>query len=114
MTEENTDVDRPEAAAQPESAARAGRSGLSRRGMLGLAGAAVGAGVVGFGAGAAVGHAVASSPTDATYPFYGANQAGITTPAQDRLHFAAFDVAAGLDRGVSSSCCAIGPSPPRG
>ena len=28
----------------------------------------------------------------ATYPFHGAHQAGITTPAQDRLHFAAFDV----------------------
>lgn len=30
------------------------------------------------------------SPT--TYPFRGAHQAGIVTPAQDRLHFAAFDV----------------------
>ena len=28
----------------------------------------------------------------ARYPFEGAHQAGITTPAQDRLHFAAFDV----------------------
>jgi deferrochelatase/peroxidase EfeB len=27
-----------------------------------------------------------------TYPFRGAHQAGIVTPAQDRLHFAAFDV----------------------
>ncbi len=27
-----------------------------------------------------------------TYPFYGDHQAGITTPAQDRLHFAAFDL----------------------
>ena len=26
------------------------------------------------------------------YPFFGAHQAGIVTPAQDRLHFAAFDV----------------------
>jgi len=39
-----------------------------------------------------------SSPADAptleskTYPFYGTHQAGIVTPAQDRLHFAAFDV----------------------
>ena len=83
---------------RPEPSTGAGRSGLSRRGMLGLAGAAVGAGVVGFGAGAAVGHAVTASPAGATYPFYGANQAGIVTPAQDRLHFAAFDVAPGLDR----------------
>jgi deferrochelatase/peroxidase EfeB len=29
------------------------------------------------------------------YPFYGAHQAGIVTPAQDRLHFAAFDVTTG-------------------
>ena len=28
----------------------------------------------------------------ATYPFHGVHQAGITTPVQDRLHFAAFDV----------------------
>jgi len=28
----------------------------------------------------------------ATYPFHGRHQSGITTPAQDRLHFAAFDV----------------------
>lgn len=28
----------------------------------------------------------------APYPFYGTHQAGIVTPAQDRLHFAAFDV----------------------
>ena len=30
--------------------------------------------------------------TAATYPFRGEHQAGIVTPAQDRLHFAAFDV----------------------
>ncbi|WP_445148429.1 iron uptake transporter deferrochelatase/peroxidase subunit [Baekduia sp. Peel2402] len=29
-------------------------------------------------------------------PFHGAHQAGIATPAQDRLHFAAFDVVAGV------------------
>jgi deferrochelatase/peroxidase EfeB len=29
---------------------------------------------------------------DAVVPFHGAHQAGIATPAQDRLHFAAFDV----------------------
>lgn len=32
------------------------------------------------------------------YPFYGEHQAGIATPAQDRMHFAAFDVARDLDR----------------
>lgn len=75
-------------------------SGLSRRGLLGLAGAAVGAGVVGVGAGIAVDRTVLGASTDssATYPFYGEHQAGITTPAQDRLHFATFDVVDGLDR----------------
>ena len=31
-------------------------------------------------------------------PFYGAHQAGIATPAQDRLHFAAFDLVDGARR----------------
>ncbi len=69
-------------------------SAVSRRRLLGVAGAgalAVGAGVGGF----AVGRAEAESPGapgDATYPFNGEHQAGILTPTQDRLHFAAFDV----------------------
>lgn len=75
------------------------RPGLSRRGLLGLAGATVGAGLVGAGAGVAVDRAATGGGSPTTYPFYGAHQAGITTPAQDRLHFAAFDVTAGLDRG---------------
>lgn len=76
------------------------RPTLSRRAALGLAGATVGAGVVGIGAGVAADRAVlgASTASSTTYPFYGAQQAGITTPAQDRLHFAAFDAAPGLDR----------------
>ncbi len=77
-----------------------GRPGVSRRGLLGLAGAAVGAGIVGAGAAIAVDRAVlgASATGSATYPFYGEHQAGIVTPAQDRLHFAAFDLAEGIDR----------------
>ena len=52
-----------------------------------------------FGAEKAVVAATGNSPAaDRTYPFHGAHQAGITTPAQDRLHFAAFDVADGVDR----------------
>lgn len=66
---------------------------LSRRGLLG--GAAGAAGVV--AAGTLVG---CSSGSDATSPnpahdtvgFLGAHQAGIATPAQDRLAFAAFDI----------------------
>jgi deferrochelatase/peroxidase EfeB len=68
---------------------------ISRRRALTLAGASAAAGV---GAGVAAGRAapeVSAGPADPaalTYPFYGHHQAGITTPAQDRLHFAAFDV----------------------
>ncbi|MEB0307647.1 Dyp-type peroxidase, partial [Cryobacterium sp. 10I1] len=32
------------------------------------------------------------------YPFYQDHQAGIVTPAQDRLHFAAFDLTPGASR----------------
>ncbi len=35
---------------------------------------------------------LADSAAATTYPFRGEHQAGIVTPAQDRLHFAAFDV----------------------
>ena len=94
MTAETTDAS---ASAAGETGST---SGLSRRGLLGLAGAAVGAGVVGVGAGIAIDRTVlgASTHPSETYPFYGEHQAGITTPAQDRLHFATFDVVDGLDR----------------
>ncbi|MFC7246077.1 iron uptake transporter deferrochelatase/peroxidase subunit [Catellatospora aurea] len=60
---------------------------------------AAGVGIAGVAGAAAVGAAMmdedrspaAASPGDAV-PFYGEHQAGIVTPAQDRLHFAAFDV----------------------
>ncbi|HEY7207160.1 MAG TPA: twin-arginine translocation signal domain-containing protein, partial [Gaiellaceae bacterium] len=63
---------------------------LTRRGLIGAAGVA--------GAGIALGgleleRSLAGSSGDAgTVPFHGEHQAGIATPAQDRLHFAAFDV----------------------
>jgi deferrochelatase/peroxidase EfeB len=61
------------------------------RGRL-LAAGAVGAGVALGGVGverlAAGGDDTSAEPV----PFYGDRQAGIATPAQDRLHFAAFDV----------------------
>ena len=62
---------------------------VSRRAVLGM----FGAGAVAVGAGTAA--TVASrSPAAANdvYPFYGEHQSGILTPAQDRLHFASFDV----------------------
>ncbi|GHG44544.1 peroxidase [Flavimobilis marinus] len=73
---------------------------LSRRSLLGLAGAglaAVGLGGIG-GYGVADARSSGAAPATAapsatrTYPLTGAHQAGIVTPAQDRLHFAAFDV----------------------
>ena len=78
------------------------RGGLSRRGMLGLLGAGAGGLVVGGGAGAAIGASVgsanASSSSGTVHPFYGEHQAGITTPVQEHLHFAAYDLAEGTTR----------------
>ncbi|MGZ0211674.1 MAG: iron uptake transporter deferrochelatase/peroxidase subunit [Actinomycetales bacterium] len=69
-------------------------TGLSRRGLLGLAGAGVVGAGLGVGGAFAVGGGSASTTNAvaSTYPFFGKHQSGITTPAQDRLHFAAFDV----------------------
>ena len=69
------------------------RRGLSRRGLLGLAGAGVVGAGVGFGADRLVVAAGTTSGVARSYPFFGEHQAGIITPAQDRLHFAAFDLA---------------------
>jgi deferrochelatase/peroxidase EfeB len=66
--------------------------GTGRRAFLGAAlGAAglVAAGGAGFGIARAD---AADGAGSTTVPFYGAHQAGIATPAQDRLAFAAFDV----------------------
>ncbi|WP_217133658.1 iron uptake transporter deferrochelatase/peroxidase subunit [Leucobacter chinensis] len=82
-----------------ESGARTG--GLSRRGVLAL----FGGGAAGIAVGAAATSAIiAATGADAapsaglSYPFYGPHQAGIATPAQDRMHFAAFDLAADMTR----------------
>lgn len=68
---------------------------LSRRRLLGYAGAGA-AGVAGFAGGVGTARATDAPPTPTVdrYPFHGAHQAGIVTPAQDRLHFASFDVTA--------------------
>jgi deferrochelatase/peroxidase EfeB len=74
--------------------------GVTRRGLL------VGAGAMGLGAAAGCGagskstadrstssgSAAAAAVAARSEPFYGQHQAGIATPAQDRLAFAAFDV----------------------
>jgi len=68
----------------------AGRSAVSRRALLGAGGAGVLAGAAGLFQLART----SDEPEAASgvIPFYGAHQAGITTPVQDRLHFAAFDL----------------------
>ncbi|MCW2770610.1 MAG: deferrochelatase/peroxidase EfeB [Aeromicrobium sp.] len=71
---------------------------LSRRRLLGAAG--IGALAVGAGGGYAVGQQQAQTPAAAgvadpdaaPIPFEGAHQAGIVTPAQDRLYFVTFDM----------------------
>lgn len=80
---------------------RAQKQGLSRRGLLGLAGATVagiGLGIAGDRVAIAATENGASRGSATSYPFYGTHQSGIVTPAQDRLHFAAFDVATGMSR----------------
>jgi deferrochelatase/peroxidase EfeB len=72
---------------------------VNRRRFLGSAlGAAgvVAAGGVGFGVARATEPDESTTPSTApdSVPFYGAHQAGIATPAQDRLAFGAFDVTA--------------------
>jgi deferrochelatase/peroxidase EfeB len=68
----------------------------SRRRFLGSALGAAGvlaAGGTGFGVAKATEPDAAPQATDVV-PFYGPHQAGIATPAQDRLAFAAFDITA--------------------
>jgi deferrochelatase/peroxidase EfeB len=67
---------------------------ITRRRLLASAGVgAAGIGLAGA-SGYLIGNETAAASTDGTgsVPFYGAHQAGIDTPAQDRLHFAAFDL----------------------
>lgn len=95
-----TDPSTPDAHAEPTSSGTA--AGLSRRGLLGLA---VGAGAAGLAVGATAGAAAASAAGRGgaaggadVFDFFGTHQAGITTPVQDHLHFAAFDMMARTDR----------------
>ncbi|WP_051683797.1 iron uptake transporter deferrochelatase/peroxidase subunit [Blastococcus sp. URHD0036] len=74
-------------------------AGLSRRRLLGAFGIGAAGVLAGGVAGTAVGRATAdAAPTDVAtaateaVAFSGEHQAGIVTPAQDRLHFVALDV----------------------
>ncbi len=89
------DAENEQQAPPAESGGPAPRAGLSRRAVIGWAGAGVALGA------AAVGTVAAATMSDGDggpapqapdVPFYGEHQAGISTPVQDRLHFAAFDV----------------------
>jgi deferrochelatase/peroxidase EfeB len=71
--------------------------GISRRELFQLAGAAsaglsLGGGEVGAALAAKNIADAESSPINASVPFFERNQAGISTPQQDRLLFAAFDL----------------------
>ncbi|GAA1332116.1 iron uptake transporter deferrochelatase/peroxidase subunit [Pseudonocardia xinjiangensis] len=71
---------------------------ISRRRLLGWTGAGAALAGVGAATGFAVGSAGSaadSPPRPGVVPFRGAHQAGIVTPAQDRLHFVALDVTTG-------------------
>ncbi len=73
----------------------------SRRGLFGLLGAGAAGLALGGGGGAALASHLAGgseAPDSGSVPFHGAHQAGIVTPAQDRLHFAAFDMVSGSGR----------------
>ncbi|MEV4533843.1 iron uptake transporter deferrochelatase/peroxidase subunit [Asanoa sp. NPDC049518] len=71
--------------------------GITRRKAMTIAGVGV-AGIAGAAAGATAVLAADSEPSvpasaaSGAVPFHGDHQAGIVTPAQDRLHFVAFDV----------------------
>lgn len=74
---------------------------LSRRALFGVAGAGAAAGVAAGVGGSAAVAAASNADSDgpaAAYEFFGEHQAGITTPVQDRLHFAAFDMVRGSTR----------------
>ncbi|WP_309322654.1 iron uptake transporter deferrochelatase/peroxidase subunit [Actinomyces stomatis] len=86
--------DKADEPAKPGQAGKPSTKGTSRRAMF--TGAGLGAALAGL-AGVAGGRAWEASrrPEDTiltTYPFRGDHQAGITTPAQDNMFTAAFDV----------------------
>ncbi|SOD77910.1 deferrochelatase/peroxidase EfeB [Streptomyces sp. 1222.2] len=67
----------------------------SRRALIGWGGAGLALGAAAAGgavAAARTGDDAAPAAAGAAVAFHGAHQAGIATPVQDRLHFAAFDV----------------------
>ncbi|MFE4605435.1 Dyp-type peroxidase domain-containing protein, partial [Kitasatospora indigofera] len=87
----------PTTGAEPD-----GQASVSRRAVIGWAGAGVALGAAAVGSVAVAtgsgGPVPAAAAVGGEVPFYGEHQSGIATPVQDRLHFAAFDVAATATR----------------
>ena len=81
-----------------------GRRGasFSRRQLLAGSGLATAAALAAATTGPAVEAAAATGPGAATVPFHGAHQAGIATPEQARMVFAAFDVTAADRTGLAA------------
>ncbi|WP_374229027.1 iron uptake transporter deferrochelatase/peroxidase subunit [Streptomyces sp. DH8] len=93
-------------AAAPVSGGDAAATGVSRRRLLGTAGAAGAAGLVLGAGGGAAGYAATRPEESAALTtvgateamFHGKHQPGITTPLQARGHLVAFDLVAGAGR----------------
>ena len=88
-------------------------SPITRRRLLarpGLGAAGIGIGAGGYLLGQET--AEASGEGTGTVAFYGEHQAGIATPAQDRLHFAAFDLADEDPRGAARADARVDASRP--
>ncbi|MCX4759254.1 iron uptake transporter deferrochelatase/peroxidase subunit [Kitasatospora purpeofusca] len=92
----------PAATADATAESSAGRAPVSRRAVIGWAGAGVALGAAGVGSVAAATRQDDDTPAapaaTADIPFFGDHQSGIATPVQDRLHFAAFDVSSTATR----------------
>ncbi|QIK62041.1 deferrochelatase/peroxidase EfeB [Leucobacter viscericola] len=88
-----------ESSVPPDAPTRRGLLGLVGAGVAGLAiGGVGGAGIASVLAKGAAADDAAADSDDGIVTFYGAHQAGITTPAQDRLHFASFRMVEGATR----------------
>lgn len=90
---------------RPTEDSVAERPALSRRDLLGAAAAGAAGLVVGGFAAPLLprwrpdpGTPRPEATSSASHPFFGGHQAGVTTPPQDHVFFAAFDMLAGTDR----------------
>ncbi|MFE1802204.1 iron uptake transporter deferrochelatase/peroxidase subunit [Streptomyces sp. NPDC059517] len=92
MTDTPAKAQHPTTAGDPAAAVSAAPS---RRSLIGWGGAGLALGAAAAGGAVAVARSVDDEPVTAAggeVAFHGVHQAGIATPVQDRLHFAAFDV----------------------